>query len=46
MPPSLPDGIEDFIEQVVPVLRARGLFRRDYAGRTLRDHLGLPRPAA
>ncbi len=46
MPPSLPDSIEDFIGQVVPVLQARGLFRRDYAGRTLRDHLGLPRPVA
>ena len=46
MPPSLPDSIEDFIDHVVPVLQARGLFRRDYAGRTLRDHLGLPRPPA
>ncbi|MGI3211817.1 LLM class flavin-dependent oxidoreductase [Roseovarius tibetensis] len=46
MPPSLPDGIEDFIDHVVPVLQARGLFRRDYAGRTLRDHLGLARPSA
>jgi hypothetical protein len=30
---------------LVPILRSRGLFRQDYAGRTLRDHLGLPRPA-
>src|SRR5690606_6469503 len=29
MPPSLPDGITDFVDQVVPVLQARGLFRRD-----------------
>lgn len=46
MPPSLPDSIEDFIDHVVPVLQARGLFRRDYTGRTLRDHLGLARPSA
>ncbi|MEI2414730.1 LLM class flavin-dependent oxidoreductase [Orrella sp. JC864] len=44
MPPSLPDGIEDFVEQVVPVLQRRGLFRRDYEGATLREHLGLARP--
>jgi len=28
------------------VLQRRGLFRRDYAGRTLREHLGLARPGA
>tara|TARA_R110001599_G_scaffold4866_3_gene24707 strand:- start:64 stop:360 length:297 start_codon:yes stop_codon:yes gene_type:complete len=44
MPPSLPSGIEDFIEQVVPELQRRGLFRTEYKGRTLRDHLGLARP--
>lgn len=44
MPPFLPGSIEDFIEQVVPVLQKRGLFRTDYAGSTLRDHLGLARP--
>jgi alkanesulfonate monooxygenase SsuD/methylene tetrahydromethanopterin reductase-like flavin-dependent oxidoreductase (luciferase family) len=44
MPPSLPGGIEDFVEQVVPVLQKRGLFRRDYASTTLRSHLGLQRP--
>ncbi|MBB3190702.1 LLM class flavin-dependent oxidoreductase [Halomonas cerina] len=46
MPPSLPGSIEDFVDQVVPVLQARGLFRRDYVGHTLREHLGLARPAA
>lgn len=45
MPPSLPGGIEDFVEHVVPVLRKRGLFRQDYEGSTLREHLGLARPA-
>ena len=44
MPPWLPGGIEVFIEEVVPILRDRGLFRREYTGRTLRDHLGLDRP--
>ncbi len=44
MPDVLPDGLEIFTDAVVPILRARGLFRTDYAGATLRDHLGLPRP--
>lgn len=44
MPPSLPAGIEDFIEQVVPELQRRGLFRTEYQGSTLREHLGLARP--
>jgi FMN-dependent oxidoreductase (nitrilotriacetate monooxygenase family) len=34
-----------FIDRVVPILQERGLFRRDYTGTTLRDHLGLPIPA-
>jgi alkanesulfonate monooxygenase SsuD/methylene tetrahydromethanopterin reductase-like flavin-dependent oxidoreductase (luciferase family) len=46
MPPSLPDGIDDFVDHVVPVLQRRGLFRTEYAGTTLRDHLGLARPSA
>ena len=44
MPPTLPGGIEDFVDQVVPVLQRRGRFRREYEGTTLREHLGLPRP--
>ncbi len=36
-----PGTFEDFVDQVVPELRRRGLFRREYAGRTLREHLGL-----
>lgn len=39
-----PVPLEDFVELVVPELQRRGLFRIDYAGRTLRDHLGLPVP--
>jgi alkanesulfonate monooxygenase len=42
--PYLPGGLDDFCDQVVPELQRRGLFRRDYEGPTLRDHLGLPRP--
>ncbi len=42
--PYLPGGLDDFVERVVPELQRRGLFRRDYEGATLREHLGLPRP--
>jgi len=44
MAPTLPGGLDDFIALVLPELRRRGRFRSDYAGRTLRDHLGLRRP--
>ena len=43
--PYLPAGLDDFVDKVVPELQRRGLFRRDYEGPTLRDHLGLTRPA-
>lgn len=43
--PHLPAGLEDFATQVIPELQRRGLFRRDYQGSTLREHLGLERPA-
>ncbi len=43
--PYLPEGLDDFVDKVVPELQRRGLFRTEYAGTTLRDHLGLPRPA-
>jgi FMN-dependent oxidoreductase (nitrilotriacetate monooxygenase family) len=45
MPPYFPGQFDTFVDGVVPVLQERGLFRADYAGATLRDHLGLPRPA-
>lgn len=45
MPDVLPTGLETFVDEVVPLLQARGLFRRDYEGATLRDHLGLARPS-
>jgi FMN-dependent oxidoreductase (nitrilotriacetate monooxygenase family) len=44
MPDVNPVGIEDFVEQVLPILQRRGLFRTEYAGTTLREHLGLSRP--
>jgi FMN-dependent oxidoreductase (nitrilotriacetate monooxygenase family) len=46
MPDALPDGLQDFVDGVVPILQQRGLFRRAYEGRTLREHFGLPRPAS
>jgi alkanesulfonate monooxygenase len=42
--PWLPGGLDAFVDQVVPELQRRGIFRREYEGRTLREHLGLPRP--
>jgi FMN-dependent oxidoreductase (nitrilotriacetate monooxygenase family) len=44
--PFYPAPFERFVNQVVPILVRRGLFRAEYAGRTLRDHLGLSRPPA
>lgn len=44
MAPVLPSGLETFIEQVVPILQQRNLFRTDYEGDTLREHYGLPKP--
>ena len=45
MSPTHPAGLTDFITLVLPELRRRGLFRTEYEGRTLREHLGLKRPA-
>jgi alkanesulfonate monooxygenase SsuD/methylene tetrahydromethanopterin reductase-like flavin-dependent oxidoreductase (luciferase family) len=41
-----PSGLELFVDHVVPLLRQRGIFRHEYTGTTLRDHLGLSRPAS
>ena len=43
--PFLPAGLDEFVERVVPELQRRGLFRTEYEGGTLRQNLGLPRPA-
>jgi FMN-dependent oxidoreductase (nitrilotriacetate monooxygenase family) len=42
--PYLPAGLDDVVERVVPELQRRGIFRREYEGKTLRENLGLPRP--
>jgi FMN-dependent oxidoreductase (nitrilotriacetate monooxygenase family) len=44
VPHITPGGLDEFADTVVPLLQERGLFRADYAGTTLRDHLGLPAP--
>ncbi|WLP92296.1 LLM class flavin-dependent oxidoreductase [Gordonia sp. NB41Y] len=43
MPDVFPSGLELFVDHVVPILRDRGLFRREYTSTTLRGHLGLER---
>jgi N-acetyl-S-(2-succino)cysteine monooxygenase len=45
MPNVLPAQLTAFVDHVVPILRSRGITRTEYAGTTLRGHLGLPRPA-
>jgi len=45
MPPIMPGGLDDFVDLVVPELQRRGLFRTRYEGTTLRENLGLKRPA-
>jgi FMN-dependent oxidoreductase (nitrilotriacetate monooxygenase family) len=42
---TLPGVLRDFVDKVVPELQRRGLYRTEYSGTTLRDHLGLARPA-
>lgn len=44
MPDVLPNGLQDFVDGVLPILRKRGIFRQEYRGRTLREHLNLTRP--
>ena len=44
LPPLFPSDLAVFVDHVVPALQRRNVFRRDYAGPTLRDHLGLQRP--
>jgi FMN-dependent oxidoreductase (nitrilotriacetate monooxygenase family) len=43
--PFLPKGLDDFVDQVIPELQQRGIFRKEYEGKTLRENLGLARPA-
>jgi alkanesulfonate monooxygenase SsuD/methylene tetrahydromethanopterin reductase-like flavin-dependent oxidoreductase (luciferase family) len=44
LPATLPEGLEELVATLIPELQRRGLFRTAYAGRTLREHLGLSRP--
>jgi FMN-dependent oxidoreductase (nitrilotriacetate monooxygenase family) len=44
MPPLLPAQLEVFGAEVIPLLQRRGLFRTQYAGKTLREHYGLASP--
>ncbi|MFF5504682.1 NtaA/DmoA family FMN-dependent monooxygenase [Streptomyces roseolus] len=46
VPHLTPGGLDEFADTVVPLLQERGVFRRDYTGTTLRDHLGLAHPDA
>jgi hypothetical protein len=40
----LPQGFDDFVDYVLPILKERGLFRTEYEADTLRGNLGLPIP--
>lgn len=41
MPALLPGGLDDFVDKVIPELQKRGIYRTEYTGSTLREHLGL-----
>ncbi|SET26038.1 LLM class flavin-dependent oxidoreductase [Paenibacillus sp. NFR01] len=41
---AVPNGLEEFVDRVVPILQARGLFRTEYESGTLRGNLGIPVP--
>lgn len=44
VPHLIPGGLDEFVDRVVPLLQERGVHRTEYAGTTLRSHLGLPEP--
>jgi len=44
LPPTFPRDLNDFCNEVIPELQRRGLFRKEYEGKTLRENLGLPYP--
>ena len=44
--PTYPQGFDDFIELVIPELQKRGIYRTEYSGHTLREHLGLKHPVS
>lgn len=45
VPHLVPHGLDEFVDRVIPELQDRGVYRTAYTGPTLRDHLGLPKPA-
>ncbi|MGO4345312.1 LLM class flavin-dependent oxidoreductase [Paenibacillus sp. MCAF9] len=45
MPQIFPSGLTQFVDKVIPELQNRGLFRTEYSGTSLREQLGLKRPA-
>jgi FMN-dependent oxidoreductase (nitrilotriacetate monooxygenase family) len=46
VPSALPQTLDDFVEHVIPILQEKGLYRTEYTGTTLRDHLGLEIPVS
>lgn len=44
VPSVIPQGFNDFVDHVLPILKERGLFRSEYEADTLRGNLGLPKP--
>ena len=44
LPPYFPEGLNDFVDLVIPELQKRGIFRTEYEGSTLRENLGLEKP--
>jgi N-acetyl-S-(2-succino)cysteine monooxygenase len=44
IPPTFPEDLNLIVDEVIPELQRRGLFRTDYTGSTFREHLGLARP--
>lgn len=46
MPPYMPEGLELFVDHVIPLLQKRGLYREEYSGTTMREHFDLDRPVA
>lgn len=44
VPHLTPTGLDEFADKVVPLLQERGVYRTEYTGTTLRDHLGLTHP--
>ncbi|WP_149536769.1 LLM class flavin-dependent oxidoreductase [Siccirubricoccus phaeus] len=46
LPPWFPGQFDAFVDQVIPILQQRGLYRTAYEGTTLRENLGLPRPGS